>query len=161
MAADQVTIGIADMKIIRQTGTLITYALGSCIGICIYDPVLHLAGMIHIMLPGIPKSGDNKILKYADSGIAETLKQMEKLGGSRARFTAKIAGGAKMFDVPGESAVGGIGMRNIVATKTILRSYNIKLMGEDTGLNYARTMLFEAATGKVVVRSYSKPDRVL
>jgi chemotaxis protein CheD len=161
MAADSNNVGIADMKIIRQTGTLITYALGSCIGICIYDPIIHLAGMIHIMLPGIPKGGDAKILKYADSGIVEMIKQMEKMGGSRARFTAKIAGGAKMFDVPGESAVGGIGMRNIVASKTVLRTYNIKLTGEDTGLNYARTMLFDAATGKVVVRSYSKPENIL
>jgi chemotaxis protein CheD len=161
MAADTTNIGIADMKIIRDSGSLITYALGSCIGICIYDPVIRLAGMIHIMLPGIPRGGDTKILKYADSGITEMVRQMEKRGGSRVRFTAKIAGGAKMFDVPGESAVGGIGMRNIVASKTVLRTNNIKLIGEDTGLNYARTMLFEAATGKVVVRSYSKQERIL
>jgi chemotaxis protein CheD len=156
--ANEIKVGIADMKIARQTGTLITYALGSCIGICIYDPVVRLAGMIHIMLPGMPRTGDSKALKYADSGIAEMLRQMESMGGSRARFTAKIAGGAKMFEVHGESAVGNVGMRNILATRAVLRTFNIRITGEDTGLTHARTMLFNAETGKVSVRSYSKAE---
>jgi chemotaxis protein CheD len=161
MAIDAIKIGIADMNFTKKTGSLITYALGSCIGICLYDPVVALAGMIHIMLPTAPPGGDSKILKYADTGIAEMLRKMEGLGGSRVRFTAKIAGGAKMFDMPGDSAVEGIGARNTVVTKTILRSKGIKIIGEDTGSNYARTMLFEAETGKVVVRSFGKPDRTL
>ena len=160
MSAD-IKVGIADMKIARQTGNLITYALGSCIGICIYDPLARLAGMIHIMLPGAPRTGDNKILKYADTGIMEMLRQMEGMGGSRSRFTAKIAGGAKMFEVHGESAVGNVGLRNAMATKAVLSTAGIRITGEDTGLNHARTMLFDAATGKVTVRSYGKAEKVL
>jgi chemotaxis protein CheD len=57
--------------------------------------------------------------------------------------------------------VGGIGMRNAVATKAVLRSNGINIKGEDTGKNYARTMLLEAATGRVVVRSYGKNELVL
>ena len=49
------TVGIADMKICRAPGVLVTYALGSCVGICIYDPVIRLAGLIHIMLPNMNK----------------------------------------------------------------------------------------------------------
>jgi chemotaxis protein CheD len=161
MPSDQIKIGIADMNFAKKTGTLITYALGSCIGICLYDPAIALAGMIHIMLPTAPAGGDSKTLKYADSGIAEMLRKMEALGGSRARYTAKIAGGAKMFEIAGDNTVGGIGARNTVVTKTILRSNGIKITGEDTGLSHARTMIFEAATGKVVIRSFGKPDNTL
>jgi chemotaxis protein CheD len=159
--AGEIKVGIADMKIASKTGTLITYALGSCIGICIYDPMVNLAGMVHIMLPGAPRGGDNKPFKYADSGIMEMLRQMESMGGSRARFTAKIAGGAKMFEVHGDSAVGNVGMRNTLAARAVLNTARIRLTGEDTGLNHARTMLFDAATGKVSVRSYSMAEKTL
>ena len=60
------TVGISDMKILKNEGTLITYALGSCIGICVYDETNKLGGMVHIMLPrSLRKPGDN-IYKYAE-----------------------------------------------------------------------------------------------
>ena len=74
---------------------LVTYALGSCIGICLYDPLVKLGALIHIMLPLNMETGRKNTMKYADTGIRETLKQMEAMGGSRIRITAKIAGGAK------------------------------------------------------------------
>ena len=51
MRNNEVKIGIGDMKVLRQEGTLITYALGSCIGITLYDPVIKLGGLLHVMLP--------------------------------------------------------------------------------------------------------------
>ena len=88
------TVGISDMKILKNEGTLITYALGSCIGICVYDETNKLGGMVHIMLPrSLRKPGDN-IYKYADSGIQDMIKQLELKGASRNRMIAKIAGGA-------------------------------------------------------------------
>ena len=103
--ANMSTVGIADMKITRAPGILITYALGSCIGVCIYDPVIRLAGMVHIMLPQITgfANGKENIYKYADSGVTEMIRKMERFGGVRSRFTAKIAGGGKkcsIFRVP-------------------------------------------------------------
>ena len=91
---DKLVVGIADMKMAQGSGMLVTYALGSCIGICFYDPMLKLAALLHIMLPLNLETGRKSPLKYADTGIRETIKLMEAKGASRLRMTAKIAGDA-------------------------------------------------------------------
>ena len=73
------------MKMLQGEGTLITYALGSCIGLCFHDPKLKLGALLHIMLPLNMETGRTHPLKYADTGIRETLKAMEAKGRSRAR----------------------------------------------------------------------------
>ena len=158
--ADKLVVGIADMKMASREGMLITYALGSCIGICLYDPVLRLAALVHVMLPLNMETGRKSPLKYADSGIRETLKQMESRGAKRSRITAKIAGGARMFDVPGNGSLGNIGQRNIESVHMTLKREGIKLLKEDVGGSVARTLLFDAATGQACVRSYGKPELI-
>lgn len=153
-------VGIADMKIARSEGTLITYALGSCIGICLYDPVIKLGGMVHIMLPESLSSGGQNVFKYADTGIRETIRKMEVFGARRERIVAKIAGGAKMFDVQATGPLGNIGDRNITSTKSILKMEGIKLLKEDTGANYARTLSFDVSTGMAKIKVFGKADLV-
>lgn len=153
-------IGIADMKMAKGAGTLITYALGSCIGICLYDAAIKLGAMIHIMLPLNMETGRAHTMKYADTGIRETLKMMEAKGASRSRITAKIAGGAKMFEVSGGS-LGNIGQRNIESVHMILKRENIQLLKEDVGGSVARTLSFDVATGMGNIRSYGRPEVIL
>ena len=157
---NKLVVGIADMKMARQNGMLITYALGSCIGICLYDPKIQLAALVHIMLPLNMETGRKTPLKYADTGITETLRQMEAKGGARSRIVAKIAGGAKMFEVAGGGSLGNIGQRNIESTHMILRREGIRLLREDVGGSVARTLLFDVATGQACVRSYGKPELI-
>ena len=102
-------VGIADMKIARAEGVLITYALGSCVGICLYDPFIKLGGMVHIMLPEALAPGNQNVYKYADTGIKETIRKMEVFGARRDRMVGKIAGGAKMFEVQASGPLGNIG----------------------------------------------------
>lgn len=154
---NKITIGIADMKMAKQNGMLITYALGSCIGICLYDPLVKLGAMIHIMLPINMETGRTNTMKYADTGIRETLKQMEALGASRARITAKIAGGAKMFEINGGS-LGNIGQRNIESVHMNLKKEGIKLLKEDVGGTIARTLLFDVSNGMACVRCYGRKE---
>lgn len=156
----KIVVGIADMKMSQGSGELITYALGSCIGICLYDPLFKLAALIHIMLPLNMEAGRKNPMKYADTGIRDTLKAMEMKGASRARITAKIAGGAKMFEVAGNGSLGNIGQRNIESVRMVLRREGIRLLGEDTGGSVARTLSFDPATGQGCIRSYGKPDIV-
>lgn len=153
-------VGIADMKITRAPGILITYALGSCVGVCIYDPVLRLAGMVHIMLPLNLEPDKGHVFKYADTGIAATVKRLEAFGGARSRMISKIAGGAKMFDIPGGS-LGSIGMRNIESVKLILKKEGIRLVKEDVGLNHARTLSFDSNTGEGRIRAYGHNEVIL
>lgn len=154
---EKITVGIADMKLAKAPGVLITYALGSCIGLCFHDPKLKLGALLHIMLPLNMETGRKTPLKYADTGIRETLRQMEAQGALRSRITVKIAGGAKMFEVNGGN-LGNIGQRNIESVHTILRKENIRLLGEYVGGSVARTMLFDVDSGQACIRSYGKQD---
>ena len=157
MNDSKITVGIADMKLAKGNGMLITYALGSCIGLCFLDPMVHLGALLHIMLPLNMEAGRTHPLKYADTGIRETLRQMESQGARRSRITVKIAGGAKMFEVSGGS-LGNIGQRNIESVHTILNKEGIRLTDEHVGGTVARTLLFDVASGKACIRSYGKQD---
>ena len=157
MIERKLTVGIADMKLLQGEGTLITYALGSCIGLCFHDPKLRLGALLHIMLPLNMEAGRTHPLKYADTGIKETLKQMEAKGASRSRMTVKIAGGAKMFEVSG-AGLGNIGQRNIESVHTILKRENIRLVAENVGGTVARTLLFDVGSGQGCIRSYGQKD---
>lgn len=156
----KLVVGIADMKMARGEGMLITYALGSCVGICLYDPLIRLAALVHVMLPLNMETNRKSPLKYADTGIRETLRQMEGQGAMRTRIVAKMAGGAKMFDVPGGGNLGNIGQRNIESAHMVLRKEGIRLLREDVGGSTARTLLFDTETGQACVRSYGKPELI-
>ncbi len=153
----KLTIGIADMKFAKSSGTLITYALGSCIGICLYDPAVKLGGLLHIMLPLNMEAGRKNPLKYADTGIAEMIRQMESKGANRSRLVVKIAGGAKMFEVSG-GALGNIGQRNIESVRVQMKKFGLRIANEDVGGSVARTLLLDVGTGAVSVRSYGRPE---
>ena len=79
-----IKVGMADLNVCKTPEALTTLGLGSCIGACIYDPVAKIAGLVHYMLPDSTRFKNNEnIAKFGDTGIAETVKQMEKLGGAR------------------------------------------------------------------------------
>lgn len=157
------TVGIGDMKIARAQGVIITYALGSCIGITFYDPNIRLAALLHIMLPEIKDANDKNIFKFADSGIRETLRKFAAFGGMKSRIVCKIAGGAQMFQMSGAgtSGIGNIGDRNAAAVRAILAAEGIRIQKADCGANYARTMSIDAATGEVTVKSFGRPVLIL
>ena len=155
----KITIGIADMKLARGQGMLITYALGSCIGICLQDPLLKLGAMVHIMLPVNMETNRTNTMKYADTGLRETLRQMEAMGANRTRITAKIAGGAKMFETGG--SLGNIGQRNIESVHLNLKKEGIRLLKEDVGGSVARTLLFDVNSGLGCVRCYGRPELII
>lgn len=157
---NKLIIGIADMKMAKNSGMLVTYALGSCIGICLYDSLAKLGAMVHIMLPLNMEAGRTNTMKYADTGIRETIKLMESRGALRSRITAKIAGGAKMFEVNG-GTLGSIGQRNIESVHMCLKREGIRLLKEDVGGTVARTLLFDVSTGTGCVRCYGRPELII
>ena len=92
---DKISVGIGEGKTAVNQQILISYALGSCVGVCMYDRDKKIAGMAHIVLPGKESavSRENPY-KFADEGVKELIREMERAGASRKRITAKIAGGA-------------------------------------------------------------------
>jgi chemotaxis protein CheD len=157
---DKIKVGIADMKMSKGAGTLVTYALGSCIGICLYDSKIKLGALVHIMLPLNMEAGRTNTMKYADTGIRETLKAMELQGAKRSRITAKIAGGARMFEINGGSFA-NIGQRNIESVHMNLKKEGIMLLKEDVGGTVARTLFFDVETGSGLVHSFGRPEIVI
>ena len=156
---EEIKIGIGDMKVLRQSGTLITYALGSGIGITLYDPVIKLGGLLHIMLPKAGDQGAATPFKFADTGIREMIRKMAAYGGISRRYVCKIAGGAQMFQMTGP--IGNIGERNIASVREELAAQQIRIQGEDVGKNYARTMLMDVSTGTVRVRTMGRNEIIL
>lgn len=149
MMSNLIVVGISDFKIANSPDVLITYALGSCVGTCLYDSLLRIGGLSHILLPDGSAINDGNIMKYADTALKALVVELERAGASRARLTAKIAGGANMFPTTPPS----IGERNVERVKDELRRLNIRIVGEDTGSNYGRTVEFHPDDGMVLVKS--------
>ncbi len=159
--SDLITINISDMKVSPSPAAFVTYALGSCIGICLYDTVTRTGGLGHILLPYFPSDNPNEQLhRYADTCLPDMVRQMERLGAIRSCMVAKIAGGAKMFEVADDCAFGNIGARNVAAVKETLQKLQIRVIAEDTGLNYGRTVYFYTETGEMVVKSFAQGTKV-
>lgn len=149
-----IIIGISDLNVALPPDVLVTYALGSCVGICLYDNSVKVAGLAHIMLPLSTESKDrSNIMKFADTASDELIRRMEKLGAHKRNIVAKIAGGAQMFALQEGNEAFNIGKRNVIATKQVLKKLNIRIIAEDTGLNYGRTVEFSPSTGKLKIKS--------
>lgn len=150
-----ITVGIADINVVKNEDTLVTYALGSCVGICLYDSQIKVAGLAHIMLPSSTQlaSVTNQPYKFADTGIKELVKMMSANGASPQRLKAKIAGGAQMFAAVSNSSLANIGERNVAAVKQWLALLRIPIIAQDTGKNYGRTLYLDAETGTMRIKS--------
>ena len=158
-----IKVGMADLKTCKAPDGVITLGLGSCVGIAMRDPVLKIGGLVHIMLPDSKAMHTSNITieKFADTGIVELVKRLEAMGANRARLVAKIAGGATMFHVQSRNDVMKIGDRNVSATIRKLEELNIKLLAQDTGENYGRTVTFFPETGEFHIRSVGKSIKII
>ena len=160
--SEVIKVGMADLNLCRDPDIITTLGLGSCIGIALYDPSTKIGGLAHIMLPDSTKMRNNtNIAKFADTGIEELLNRMIKAGAVKSRLVAKIAGGAKMFEVSGLSDIGNVGQRNAEASRAKLKQLGIRLIAEDTGLNYGRTVELHCDNGDYYIKSVGKPLKII
>lgn len=158
--ADLIRVGMADYKVGSAPSTIISYGLGSCIGISLYDPQTKVGGLLHIMLPDSTQARPTENpAKFADTGLPLMLKDVLALGANRARLVAKIAGGAQMFSFQNATDIMRVGTRNAEAAKKILKDLNIKVIAEDTGGNYGRTVSIDLNTGVYKVKTIDKGEK--
>lgn len=158
-----IKVGMADLKTCKAPDGVITLGLGSCVGIALRDPVLQIGGLVHIMLPdSTAMRASNSVLeKFADTGIEELVRQLVAMGANRNRLVAKIAGGATMFQVQSRNEMMKIGERNVEATIKKLDAMNIKILAQDTGANYGRTVTFFPETGEFHIRAVGKTQKII
>ena len=155
--SEVIKVGMADLKICFYPDKLTTLGLGSCVGIALYDSVTKISGLAHIMLPDSTqiRNNENKA-KFADTGIRELIAKMVGAGASKNRIVAKIAGGAQMFSVSDKSDFMRVGDKNVAAVKQVLSDEGIRIIAEDTGLNYGRTVELDSADGRYMIKSVGK-----
>ena len=157
---EKIIVGIAEGKIAHSGQSLISYALGSCVGVCLYDQGRGIAGMAHIVLPrrgDFP--GQSNVYKFADTGIQKLLGELTACGARRTEIRAKIAGGARMFGTRGPDWE--IGARNVEMVKKALAAVCIPLMAEDTGRDYGRTLILYADDAQLEIRSVRHATKVI
>lgn len=153
MVGAEIKVGIADLNLVLDPGTIMTIGLGSCIGIGLYDKTLKVAGLAHIMLPDSTQFKNNtNPMKFADLAIPMLIEKMEKQGCKKRNIIAKIAGGASMFNFSDKSIISDIGKRNGDAVKKALKDEAIPIVAEEIGGNKGRTMILQANDGRVILK---------
>jgi chemotaxis protein CheD len=158
----KIIVGVSDMKTSNDPeATLITYSLGSCIGIVIYDPVVKVGGLLHYMLPESSldkeKARKNPFM-FADSGIPHLFKATYQLGAKKQHMKAAVVGGAQILDQKGFF---NIGKRNHMAVRKIFWKNKVMTNFEDVGGNVNRTIRLELATGNMYLKVSGKESRII
>lgn len=150
---DLIEIGVGELEVAEHPMRLIAPALGSCIGVALWDPSAKRGGMAHVMLPSPAQGMEPRNLgRFATYAVPELVRMLGEAGSPKRRLVAKIAGGAAMFR--GEAATASIGRRNIAEVKAQLSLMSIPLVAEDTGEGHARTVELLLDSGVLLVRSY-------
>lgn len=160
--ANTIKVGMADLKVGCAPDTLISYGLGSCVGIAIYDSMTKVGGLAHIMLPDSTqsRSGEN-VAKFADTAIPTLIQEAVKLGAMRSRLVVKIAGGSQMFSFSSSSDIMRIGERNSEAVRAVLKKEGLRINAEDVGGNYGRTVELLLDTGTYRIKTIDKGNKDL
>ncbi len=154
MVKTRVVIDISDAKVSdNPEEILVTYSLGSCIGVCLYDPALHVGGMLHYQLPSAkmdPERAQSQPFMFADTGMRLLLDRLTTMGVNRKRLQVRLAGGATMATGPQGF---DIGKRNYLAIRKLLWSEGLFIDAEDIGGHAARNLYLDLAEGTVTIRS--------
>lgn len=147
-------VGVSDLRVSNRSNELIiTYALGSCLGIAAYDPVIKAGGLLHAMLPlakSDPEKAKRKPAMYVDSGLNLLLNEMYKMGAVKKNLTIAVAGGASMKR-KGKNDHFKIGKRNFIILRKLLWKNGFMIDNQDVGGSKSRTMALQIANGNVTV----------
>ncbi len=157
-----IIVGVADMKVSKDPeSVLVTYSLGSCIGIAIYDPVARVGGMLHFMLPesklDLKKAG-KKPFMFADTGIPKLFKSVYELGGNKKRMRVIVTGGSQVMDQHGFF---NIGKRNQMAVRKIFHRNNVIVDYTDVGGTSNRTLRLAVKDGQAGLRVSGHGEKII
>lgn len=141
------------MKVGVKVDVLVTHALGSCLGLMIYDPVAQVGGLLHAMLPLSkinPEKARANPYMFVDTGVPNLFREVYKLGGEKKRLKVKAAGcGSPM----GDNEIFKIGQRNYTVLKKILWKNKVLLESDDVGGTQSRTVYFTIKTGLTMIKN--------
>ena len=157
-----IKVGMADFKVTQLPNQLTTLGLGSCVGICLYDKTTKNIGMAHIMLPSSKDIRNNKNqYKFADTCLTLMMNALKKKGSKPRNLSAKIAGGAKMFNFTSKNDSMNVGRRNAEAVRELLKQLNIRIVADDCGGNFGRTITFNSKNGDLKVKTIGHGTEII
>ena len=149
-----ITVNVSDARSSSdEADTLVTHALGSCIGVCLYDPQAKVAGLLHFQLPTStldPLKAQNNPFMFADTGLAQLVAMMEQQGAQKRRMQVRLAGGAAMLN---DASSFNIGKRNHAAIRKVLWQQGMFITSEEVGGGAPRTVFLRAADGSLTIKS--------
>lgn len=152
----KLTVGVAEMAISTVPGeTLVTHALGSCLGLTAYDPVSTVGGLLHVMLPDSTINAvkaEASPFMFIDTGVPLFFRQLYAAGAAKQRLVVKVAGGAAMGPA-GDTDRLAIGKRNHVMLRKLFWKNGVLLAAEDVGGSAPRTLYLEIGSGRVWIHS--------
>lgn len=153
-----VEIPMGGLGLTSQDKTMLQTFVGSCVAICIYDPMAKIAGMAHVMLPKNNTSDPTPKPegKFADVAIRVLLERLSAQGAKQNRLKAKMAGGASVFQNEGRQNTFNIGLRNVDTIKATLAEKKIPILAEDVGANSGRWVIFDANSGIMTIKDRAK-----
>lgn len=155
-ATAPVVVGIGDAAVGTEAGTIVTYGLGSCLGLAVYDPVARAGGLLHVMMPASsisPEKAERSPYLFVDTGVPLFFRRCYQLGAEKRRLVVKLAGGAAPNCADGGADHFQIGKRNLVQLRKLLWKNGVLLGGEDVGGTASRTLSVDLATGETRLRS--------
>jgi len=151
----RIVVGVADMKVsAREEGVLVTYALGSCLGITAYDPVVRVGGMLHVMLPRAaahPEKALQNPFMFVDAGVPLLFRACYGAGARKERLVVKVAGGATTRENDEEDPF-RIGKSNYRMLRRLFWKNGVLIQAQDVGGRASRTMSLALATGEVTLK---------
>lgn len=158
---NDIIIGVGDCQATADPrASLVTYALGSCLGITLYDDLQKVGGLLHVMLPqcrgGRPEPG--KQYTFMDTGFPLLVDMVLRSGAVRSSLQCKVFGGAQVMK---QADFFKIGEKNVVAAKEITQKQGIPVDVWEVGGQVNRTIRMSLATGKVRLKTPNEPDREL
>jgi len=152
-AGRKVVVGIGEFAVSTDPGgVIVTHALGSCIAVCLFDPVAKVAAMLHFLLPEAQINADRARAQpaaFADTGIPLLFQSAYKKGLEKKRVIVKLAGGAEVGEKSASSLQ--IGKRNALAAKNLLWKNGILVKDQDVGGTMARTVYLSVQDGRLQV----------
>ena len=156
-------VAISEMVVSADPAdVLVAYGLGSCVAICLYDPLARVGGMLHALLPTLRNNNRaNTPTKFVEQGIPLLVNALIALGANPARLIAHLCGGACVLTAPSFNGTLNIGQLNIQAARKGLQVANLKLRGQATGGDKGRTVRLYLVNGQVTVKTLGQPERVL
>jgi chemotaxis protein CheD len=149
-------VPMGERRVGKGRGTLSISGLGSCVAIVLYDEASHVGGLAHVLLPDPSFSNRDRCWLFATTAIPELLKEMEEAGADRNRLSARLVGGAAMFQDLLPKDQPNIGQRNVAAARSTLAKSSIPIVGEEVGGDSGRSIDFDLADGSITVSSQGK-----